>query len=60
MGDLGLVSTMKAYAPYQLDPARKYQTVGAEIVGGLAAKDIDAAVLWGPAADGLRSNPERP
>ncbi len=53
MGDLGLVSTMKAYAPYQLDPARKYQTVGAEIVGGLAAKDIDAAVLWGPAAGWL-------
>ncbi|KST61511.1 methanol oxidase [Methylobacterium sp. GXS13] len=53
MGDLGLVSTMKAYAPYQLDPARKYQTVGAEIIGALAAKEIDAAVLWGPAAGWL-------
>ncbi|WP_187277614.1 rare earth element methanol dehydrogenase accessory protein XoxJ [Methylobacterium sp. WL18] len=53
MGDRGLVSTMKAYAPYQLDPARKFQTVGAEIVGALAAKDIDAAVLWGPAAGWL-------
>jgi len=53
MGDLGLVSTMKAYAPYQLDPARKYQTVGAEIIGALATKEIDAAVLWGPAAGWL-------
>ena len=53
MGEVGLVSTMKAYAPYQLDPSRKYQTVGAEIVGALAAKEIDAAVLWGPAAGWL-------
>ena len=53
MGDLGLVSSMKAYAPYQLDPARKYQTVGAEIIGALAAKEIDAAVLWGPSAGWL-------
>jgi quinoprotein dehydrogenase-associated probable ABC transporter substrate-binding protein len=53
MGDLGLVSTMKAYAPYQLDPSRKFQTVGAEIIGALAAKEIDAAVLWGPAAGWL-------
>ncbi|MDP4002499.1 rare earth element methanol dehydrogenase accessory protein XoxJ [Methylobacterium sp. NEAU K] len=53
MGDLGLVSTMKAYAPYQLDPSRKYQTVGAEIVAALVAKEIDAAVLWGPAAGWL-------
>ena len=53
MGDLGLVSTMKAYAPYQLDPSRKYQTVGAEIIGALAAKEIDAAGLWGPAAGWL-------
>lgn len=53
MGELGLVSTMKAYAPYQLDPARKYQTVTAEIVAALAAKEIDAAVLWGPAAGWL-------
>jgi quinoprotein dehydrogenase-associated probable ABC transporter substrate-binding protein len=53
MGDLGLVSTMKAYAPYQLDPSRKFQTVGAEIIGALAAKEVDAAVLWGPAAGWL-------
>ncbi|MCJ2053242.1 rare earth element methanol dehydrogenase accessory protein XoxJ [Methylobacterium sp. J-070] len=53
MGELGLVSTMKAYAPYQLDPSRKYQTVAAEIVAALAAKEIDAAVLWGPAAGWL-------
>jgi quinoprotein dehydrogenase-associated probable ABC transporter substrate-binding protein len=53
MGDLGLVSTMKAYAPYPLDPSRKFQTVGAEIIGALAAKEVDAAVLWGPAAGWL-------
>ena len=53
MGDLGLISTMKAYAPYQLDPSRKNQTVGAEIVSDLAAGQIDAAVLWGPSAGWL-------
>ena len=53
MGELGLVSAMKAYAPYQLDPSRKHQTVAAEIVAALAAKEIDAAVLWGPAAGWL-------
>lgn len=53
MGELGLVSSMKAYAPYQLDPSRKHQTVAAEIVAALAAKEIDAAVLWGPAAGWL-------
>ena len=53
MGDLGLISIMKAYAPYQLDPSRKNQTVGAEIVSDLAAGQIDAAVLWGPSAGWL-------
>ncbi len=53
MGEVGLVSAMKAYAPYQLDPARKYQTVSAEIIGELADKTIDAAILWGPAAGWL-------
>ncbi|TXN68934.1 rare earth element methanol dehydrogenase accessory protein XoxJ [Methylobacterium sp. WL6] len=53
MGDLGLISSMKAYAPYQLDPVRKNQTVGAEIVSDLAAGQIDAAVLWGPSAGWL-------
>ena len=53
MGELGLITGMKAYAPYQLDPARKHQTVAAEVVADLAAKDIDAAVLWGPAAGWL-------
>jgi quinoprotein dehydrogenase-associated probable ABC transporter substrate-binding protein len=53
MGELGLVSSMRAYAPYSLDPERKHQTVAAEIVAGLAAKEIDAAVLWGPAAGWL-------
>lgn len=53
MGDLGLVAGMKAYAPYQLDPSRRNQTVGAEIVADLAAGQIDAAVLWGPSAGWL-------
>ncbi|WP_019903970.1 rare earth element methanol dehydrogenase accessory protein XoxJ [Methylobacterium sp. 77] len=53
MGEVGLVSTMKAYAPYQLDPARKHQTVSAEIIADLAEKRIDAAILWGPAAGWL-------
>lgn len=53
MGDLGLVSAMKAYPPYALDPKRKFQTVSAEVIADLAAKDIDAAVLWGPAAGWL-------
>ncbi|NEU12569.1 quinoprotein dehydrogenase-associated putative ABC transporter substrate-binding protein [Methylobacterium sp. BTF04] len=53
MGDLGLVSTMKAYAPYQLDPARKHQTIAAEAIADLAEKKTDAAILWGPAAGWL-------
>lgn len=53
MGELGMIGTMRAYAPYQLDPSRKHQTVGAEIVADLAAKSIDAAILWGPAAGWL-------
>jgi quinoprotein dehydrogenase-associated probable ABC transporter substrate-binding protein len=53
MGELGLVSTMKAYAPYQLDPARKHQTIAAEVIADLAEKRIDAAILWGPAAGWL-------
>ena len=53
MGELGFVSGMKAYAPYQLDPQRKHQTVAAEIVADLAARDIDAAIIWGPAAGWL-------
>ena len=53
MGELGLIASMKAYAPYQLDPSRKYQTVSAEVIGDLAAKTIDAAILWGPAAGWL-------
>ena len=35
LGDLGMIGSMKAYAPYQLDPARKHQTVAAEIVSDL-------------------------
>ncbi|MGC5779221.1 rare earth element methanol dehydrogenase accessory protein XoxJ [Methylobacterium sp. NFXW15] len=53
MGDLGLITAMKAYPPYALDPKRKFQTVAAEVIGDLAAKEIDAAVLWGPAAGWL-------
>ncbi len=53
MGEVGLVSSMKAYSPYALDPSRKYQTVSAEVIADLAAKEIDAAVLWGPAAGWL-------
>ena len=53
MGELGMIDKMKAYAPYQLDPSRKNQTVGAEIVADLADKSIDAAILWGPAAGWL-------
>ena len=53
LGDLGLISAMKPYTPYALDPQRKYQTVTAEIVADLAAKQIDAAVIWGPAAGWL-------
>jgi quinoprotein dehydrogenase-associated probable ABC transporter substrate-binding protein len=53
MGELGLVSAMKAYAPYQLDPARKHQTIAAEVIADLAEKRIDAAILWGPAAGWL-------
>ena len=53
MGEVGLVSTMKAYAPYQLDPARKHQTDSAEVIADLAEKRIDAAILWGPAAGWL-------
>ncbi|MCJ2035869.1 rare earth element methanol dehydrogenase accessory protein XoxJ [Methylobacterium sp. J-068] len=53
MGEVGLISAMKAYAPYQLDPARKHQTVSAEVIADLAEKRIDAAILWGPAAGWL-------
>ncbi|GJD92219.1 hypothetical protein BHAOGJBA_5772 [Methylobacterium hispanicum] len=53
MGDLGLISGMKAYAPYQLDPARPHQTVSAEVISDLADGAIDAAVIWGPAAGWL-------
>ncbi|KAB1071990.1 quinoprotein dehydrogenase-associated putative ABC transporter substrate-binding protein [Methylobacterium planeticum] len=56
MGELGLVGSMKTYAPYQLDPGRKHQTVSAEIIADLAEKRIDAAVLWGPAAGWLARN----
>jgi mxaJ protein len=60
MGDLGLISGMKAYAPYQLDPARKHQTVSAEVIADLAEGAIDAAVLWGPAAGWLAKQSGKP
>lgn len=53
MGEVGLVSKMKAYAPYQLDPARKHQTIAAEAIADVAEKRTDAAILWGPAAGWL-------
>lgn len=53
MGELGLISRMKAYAPYQLDPARKHQTIAAEAIADVAEKTTDAAILWGPAAGWL-------
>ncbi|GJD53223.1 hypothetical protein OPKNFCMD_5995 [Methylobacterium crusticola] len=53
MGEVGLVGTMRPYAPYQFDPGRKHQTVSAEIVADVAAGTIDAAILWGPAAGWL-------
>lgn len=53
MGEVGLIGKMKAYAPYQLDPARKHQTIAAEAVADIAEKKTDAAILWGPAAGWL-------
>ncbi|GJD97371.1 rare earth element methanol dehydrogenase accessory protein XoxJ [Methylobacterium iners] len=53
MGEVGLISSMKAYAPYQFDPSHKYQTVSAEVIADLAGGRIEAAVLWGPAAGWL-------
>lgn len=53
MGEVGLIGKMRTYAPYQLDPGRKHQTISAEIVSDLVEKRLDAAVLWGPAAGWL-------
>ncbi|ACL60806.1 rare earth element methanol dehydrogenase accessory protein XoxJ [Methylobacterium nodulans] len=53
MGDVGLVGSMRAYAPYQFDPANQHQTVSAQIVADLAERKLDAAILWGPAAGWL-------
>lgn len=53
MGELGMLSKMKTYAPYAFDASRKHQTVAAEIVADLAEGKLDAAVLWGPAAGWL-------
>lgn len=53
MGEVGLISKMRTYAPYQLDPGRQHQTISAEIVANVADKSLDAAVLWGPAAGWL-------
>lgn len=55
MGEIGLIGKMRTYAPYQLDPSRKHQTVSAEIISDLAEKTLDAAILWGPAAGWLAS-----
>lgn len=53
MGDVGMIGKMRTYAPYQLDPDRRHQTVSAEIVADLALGKLDAAILWGPAAGWL-------
>ncbi|RVU21619.1 rare earth element methanol dehydrogenase accessory protein XoxJ [Methylobacterium oryzihabitans] len=53
MGEVGLVGTMRAYAPYLFDPDRPHETVAGQIVADLAAGGLDAAVLWGPAAGWL-------
>ncbi|MEH3148311.1 MAG: substrate-binding domain-containing protein [Methylobacterium frigidaeris] len=53
MGQVGLVGTMRAYAPYHFDRDRPQETVAAEIVADLAAGKLDAALLWGPAAGWL-------
>ncbi|MGY2048516.1 rare earth element methanol dehydrogenase accessory protein XoxJ [Methylobacterium sp. JK268] len=53
MGEVGLVGGMRPYPPYQFDPANTYQTASAQIVGDLAEKRLDAAILWGPAAGWL-------
>ncbi|WP_018263840.1 substrate-binding domain-containing protein [Methylobacterium sp. WSM2598] len=53
MGEVGLVSSMRPYPPYQFDPSNAHQTVSAQIVADLAEKRLDAAILWGPAAGWL-------
>lgn len=53
LGELGFSGKVHSYAPYAFGSDRRFQTVAAEVVADLAAKKIDAAILWGPAAGWL-------
>ncbi|UMY16934.1 substrate-binding domain-containing protein [Methylobacterium organophilum] len=53
LGALGLTGNTHAYAPYAFGADRTFQTVAAEVIADLAAKKLDAAILWGPAAGWL-------
>lgn len=52
-GQLGLTQKVQSYPAYAFGSDRKHQTVAAEVIADIAAKKIDAAVLWGPAAGWL-------
>lgn len=53
LGDLGMTGSTRSYPAYAFGSDRKFQTVAAEAIADLAAKKIDAAILWGPAAGWL-------
>ena len=53
LGSLGLTPHVRSYVPYAFAADRMHQTVAAEVVADLAAKKLDAAVLWGPSAGWL-------
>ena len=53
MGELGLSATMKTYAPYQLDPARKHQTVCGRDHRRPGREAHRRCRPWGPAAGWL-------
>jgi len=53
IGDLGLIGNTHSYSPYALGGGGRHQTVAAQVVADVASKEIDAAVLWGPAAGWL-------
>lgn len=53
LGDLKLTGQTHSYTPYSFGADRKFQTVAAEVIGDLASKKLDVAILWGPAAGWL-------
>ena len=53
LGALGLTPHVRSYVPYAFGTDRTHQTVAAEVVADIAAKKLDAAVLWGPSAGWL-------